>query len=101
MNKTDIPEVKTLNWSVKDNVVIIDMLTDKVLLNESASIVWNMINGVDSIGEIFDKLKLKYGDQNSDESLSEILESSINLFIDNNVLALKSHSDFDGWLQYE
>ncbi|MCL6590259.1 MAG: PqqD family protein [Firmicutes bacterium] len=101
MDKTAVPECKTINWKLEgDNVVVNLDGRQQFLLNKSAKLVWEQINGVNTIQDIINELFKKYGDQNSVEYITEIVESSINLFLENGVVLLRT-DDFDGWLQYE
>ena len=101
MNINEIPEVTTLNWKEEEGIVIINTGIDKIILNKTASIIWNMINGIDTIEEIIDELKKQYGEDNSEEYLEEITIQAIQEFVDNKMVILKSTNEFDGWLQYE
>lgn len=101
MNINEIPEVTTLNWKEEEGIVIINTGIDKIILNKTASIIWNMINGIDTIEEIINELKKQYGEDNSEEYLEEITIQAIQEFVDNKMVILKSTNEFDGWLQYE
>ena len=101
MEKTLIPEMKTINWRVDGDNAVIDIVNDKLLLNKTSKIVLETINGINSIQEIIDELFKKYGEENSIEYISQLVESTLDLFAKYDLIALRSTNEFDGWLQYE
>jgi hypothetical protein len=101
MDKNDIPEITTLNWIDEDGIVILNTGLEKIMINKTSSIIWNKINGIDTVQGIIDEMVTEYGKENSEEYLAEIVESAINEFIINKIAIIKTSNEFDGWLQYE
>lgn len=101
MDRSNIPEAKVVGWMFENENVVISFGKDKILLNQSSGIVWELIDGVNTIQDIIDEMKKKYGEQNSEEYLGQIVEESIYYFSEAGLIVLKSENDLDGWLQYE
>lgn len=101
MNLMNIPEGKVLNWYEEEGNVVIDNGREKLIINETGKIVWELINGVNSIKDIIDYMIKKYGDKNPLEYITEIVEESLQLFSNEGLIIIKTGSEFDGWMQYE
>lgn len=101
MNINDIPEVTTLNWKEEEGIIIINIGLEKIMLNKTSSIIWNLINGIDDLQEITNELIKQYGEENSEEYIEEILQQAMEDFTNNKIVVLKTTKEFDGWLQYE
>lgn len=100
MNKNSVPESKTINWKLDgDNAVVLNGNVE-FLLNKSATIVWELINGINTIQDVINKMLEMCGDENSEEYITEIVESSIDQFLENGLILIQP-DDAEGWFQYE
>ncbi|WP_163192172.1 PqqD family peptide modification chaperone [Clostridium thermarum] len=101
MGRSNVAELKVVNWMCDGDSIVIDRGTEKILLNKSAKIVWELIDGINTIQDIIDELVKKYGDQNDEDYLISIVEETMSMLENEQLIIMKAASDFDGWLQYE
>lgn len=101
MEKKSVPELKVANWMCEGENVIVDLKTEKLLLNKSAKIVWELIDGINSVEEITNEIIMKYGDQNEEAYLIEIVNETLSMLEKDNLIVIRETNDFDGWLEYE
>ncbi|GMQ61059.1 hypothetical protein [Vallitalea maricola] len=100
MNKNLVPEVKTINWKGEGDYAVVNNNFEKLLLNKSVKLVLELINGINTIDDINNILINEYKDTDEPHYIEEIVEESIQLLIDNNIINMKE-DEIDGWLQYE
>lgn len=80
---------KTISrYTEEDGCVVILQKENKILLNLTASIVWKYINGYSNLDEILKNMILKYGENNSEDYIKEILYDSIKVLLENNLIEL-------------
>ncbi|QUH30859.1 PqqD family peptide modification chaperone [Vallitalea guaymasensis] len=100
MDKNLVPEVKTINWKGEGDYAVVNNNFEKLLLNKSVKLVLELINGINTIDDINNILINEYKDTDEPHYIEEIVEESIQLLIDNNIINMKE-DEIDGWLQYE
>ncbi|WP_273319907.1 PqqD family peptide modification chaperone [Vallitalea guaymasensis] len=100
MDKNMVPEVKTINWKGEGDYAVVNNNFEKLLLNKSVKLVLELINGINTIDDINNILINEYKDTDEPHYIEEIVEESIQLLIDNNIINMKE-DEIDGWLQYE
>ncbi|MCT4687259.1 PqqD family peptide modification chaperone [Vallitalea sp.] len=100
MDKNLVPEVKTINWKGEGDYAVVNNNFEKLLLNKSVKLVLELINGINTIDDINNILINEYKDTDEPHCIEEIVEESIQLLIDNNIINMKE-DEIDGWLQYE
>lgn len=100
MDKNMVPEVKTINWKGEGDYAVVNNNFEKLLLNKSVKLVFELINGINTIDDINNILINEYKDTDEPHYIEEIVEESIQLLIDNNIINMKE-DEIDGWLQYE
>lgn len=100
MDKNLVPEVKTINWKGEGDYAVVNNNFEKLLLNKSVKLVLELINGINTINDINNILINEYKDTDEPHYIEEIVEESIQLLIDNNIINMKE-DEIDGWLQYE
>jgi|GEM_PF-1830279 len=101
MDLTKIPIFKTLAWKVNDGYVVVESITGQLLLNETSSIIWRIIDGNKSMIDIINELNDKYQDKNNREYIEEVVCEAITEFQERDLIMLGTEDDMDGWLQYE
>ena len=100
MDKNLVPEVKTINWKGEGDYAVVNNNFEKLLLNKSVKLVLELINGINTIDDINNILINEYKDTDEPHYIEEIVEESIQLLIENNIINMKE-DEIDGWLQYE
>lgn len=79
--------LKTVSqYTEEDGCVVILQNDNKILLNLTASIVWKYINGYSTLNEICKNIILKYGENNNEDYIKEILYDSIKVLLENNLI---------------
>lgn len=78
-----IPEKSTTLWKMIEDNAVIKYNANQYILNDSAAIVWNMIDGVISIEEIVNNMLLEYGESNSREAIIEVVKDTLNSLSEN------------------
>lgn len=101
MVNNGIPELKVVAWKVENENVVVDIGREKVLLNKSARIVWELIDGIYTVGDIKIQMYEKYKEENTKEYIDEIVDDTIAMFLEYSIIIIRESNDFDGWLEYE
>ena len=101
MNKELMPEIIVLIWSEEDGNICVQLGTEKIVLNKTASIVWKYIDGFKSVGEIIQEIFEEYKETDSHETVSNVVIESLKMFEKERLINLKEEVDFEGWLKYE
>lgn len=70
----------------EDNCVLVQGMQGKVLLNVSAGIVWDYIDGFSDADCIADNIKRLYGEENSEEHILAVVEEAIDELLRNNLI---------------
>ena len=102
MDRNCTPEAKAFIWELQEGNVVIEWAGEKIIMNETCSIIWQLIDGVNSIQDIINEVIDNYGGELNETSyLISLVEESIKILQENNLVVLKEGNSFDGWLQYE
>ena len=64
--------------------------TRSVYLNSTASLIWKLCDGRNSVGQIVDQLKQAFPE--SEQNIEQDVTGAIQLFIDNQAMRLEKHS---------
>lgn len=72
--------------SKEEGCAIVQGASEKVLLNISASIVWGFIDGYSTVESILERVQTLYGDYNSAENITEVVEESISVLLKHNLI---------------
>lgn len=99
--RDNIIEIKGLIWNVKDNYITFNHNNKKVILNETASMIWRMFDGINTINDVINKLYEDNKDQNTMEYIEEITFMCIDQFQEEGLIIIKENDDFGGWFNYE
>lgn len=101
MRKEMIPEIAVMIWEEEEGSVCIQAGKEKLILNKTASVVWEYIDGINTIEEIIDKIYEEYKETDSLEIITKVVEESLEMFEKENLIKIRETMDFDGWLKYE
>lgn len=101
MRKEMIPELAVMIWDEEEGNVCIQSGTDKLVLNKTASIVWECLDGINTIEDIINIIYDEYKDTDTIENVEKVVEESLEMFEANNLIIIRETMDFDGWLIYE
>lgn len=69
-----------------DGCVTVRNNKGEVLLNTSASIIWNYIDGFHTINDIYQNMIVTYSENNSPEYIEEIISKGIEILVENQVI---------------
>lgn len=101
IDKKLVPEVKTLNWKVERDAIILEINNDVLFLNKTVKIVLEEINGLNSIDEIIKIVTKNYGGNDSNSDIPALVEETIEMLVTHSIVFLRSADEIDGWLKYE
>lgn len=72
--------------SKEEGCAIVQGTSEKVLLNTSASIVWGFIDGYTTVESILERVQALYGNYNTAENITEVVEESISILLKHNLI---------------
>lgn len=96
LNKDNIVETRVI-WKLEKNYVVTEKKGNKVILNDTASIVWRKIDGFKTIQDIINDMIDEYGDKNPADYIEQITLKSISMFMNENLIALKEADLLGEW----
>lgn len=85
-------------WKLQDNYVVTEINGDKLVFNDTATIVWRKIDGIKNIKNIINEMQEQFGDQNSLDYIKQITLNCISMFMTYNLIALRSEDFFGEWM---
>lgn len=85
-------------WKMEGDNVEAEIGGQKIIFNDSATIIWRKIDGFKTIYQIREELISEYSSFNSEEDIIKILNNCINLFHDNKLILARSSDLFGEWL---
>lgn len=100
-DNTSVVEIKGLLWKYENKYITFEHQGKKVILNNTASIIWRLMDGNNSINDIIDKIYEMHHDENSREYIQSIVYEFIDMIEQEGHIIIKENDEFGGWFQYE
>lgn len=99
IKKNNVYEYATTNWYKEDDFVIVYDLNQSHILNQTVSAVWSYIDGVNSLEDIYEIIRDKYFSENinSGMDVEKIVDDSIELLLEKNLIVSYDPDNFEGW----
>lgn len=101
MDATMVLERKILVWKTVNDVIYLTVENGKLLLNETVKIIWELVDGIRNIQDIVDELMKIYGAEMSVNEIEDIVNETVCIMFEYDIVRVKQEDEFDGWLQYE
>lgn len=101
IDKKMIPEPKLITWKPEGDNAVIRHADKMFLLNASMRIVWEKINGINTVEDITNQILKEFSDDNDDEHIWDVIETALDSLLKNDLITLKEDYESDGWVQYE
>lgn len=96
-----IPETKGFLWRIQDGLITFDNGEETLVFNETLTKLWKKIDGISDIGNICDEFYEEYKDEQSRESIETIVESCLDILLEEQLIVVEEPDDFGGWFDYD
>lgn len=101
MENTTVLERKTLVWKIVKDAIFVSSEKGELLLNETVKAVWELVDGTRTIEEIVNELVKIHGGEMSVKEIADVVNETITMMMEYEIVKVRQADEFDGWICYE